>query len=140
RICRRLFRQAIGEACPFSLSPQPPSTISVIPLISTLGFENSRIVHGFFHFNKINPKSTKLTRQFCNFFESWKSMEARVKCSANFAPLTPLCLLERVANVFRDRSSIIYGRKLKYNWEEIHDSCVKLASTLVHLLISRGDV
>ncbi|MCD7459525.1 putative acyl-activating enzyme 2 [Datura stramonium] len=67
-------------------------------------------------------------------------MEGFVKCSANFAPLTPLSFLERAANVFRDRTSVIYGKKLKYNWEQTHDRCVKLASSLVHLGISHGDV
>lgn len=67
-------------------------------------------------------------------------MEGFAKCSANFEPLTPLSFLERAANVFRDTTSVIYGEKLKYNWEQTHNRCVKLASALVHLGISHGDV
>ncbi|XP_060189692.1 isovalerate--CoA ligase AAE2-like [Lycium barbarum] len=103
-------------------------------------FKNSRLVGRFFHFSKINQKNTQRPHQFCNISESWRSMEGLVKCDANFFPLTPLSFLERAANVFRDRTSVIYGEKLKYNWEETHDRCVKLASALVHLGISHGDV
>ncbi|KAJ8549208.1 hypothetical protein K7X08_032915 [Anisodus acutangulus] len=109
-------------------------------------FKNSRLVRGVFHFSKINPKNTQISRQICNISddfqtESWRSMEGLVKCSVNYVPLTPLSFLERAANVFRDRTSVIYGeKKLKYNWEETHDRCVKLASALVHLGISHGDV
>lgn len=104
-------------------------------------FKNSKLVLGFFTLSKkIHPTSIKSTRKFCNHSESWKSMEGFVKCSANFEPLTPLSFLERAANVFRDRISVIYGEKLKYNWEETHNRCVKLASSLVHLGISHGDV
>ncbi|XP_055828362.1 isovalerate--CoA ligase AAE2-like isoform X1 [Solanum dulcamara] len=104
-------------------------------------FKNSKLVLGFFNLSKkIHPTSTKSTRKICNHSESWKSMEGFVKCSANFEPLTPLSFLERAANVFRDRISVIYGEKLKYNWEETHNRCVKLASSLVHLGTSHGDV
>ncbi|XP_059282481.1 isovalerate--CoA ligase AAE2-like isoform X1 [Lycium ferocissimum] len=102
--------------------------------------KNSRLVGRFFHFSKINQKNTQRPHQFCNISESWRSMESLVKCDANFVPLTPLSFLERAANVFRDRTSVIYGEKLKYNWEETHNRCVKLASALVHLGISHGDV
>ncbi|KAK6793394.1 hypothetical protein RDI58_006847 [Solanum bulbocastanum] len=103
-------------------------------------FKNSRLVLGIFNSIKIHSKATKLTRQFSNLSESWKSMEGFLKCSANFEPLTPLSFLDRAANVFRDRTSVIYGEKLKYNWEQTHNRCVKLASALVHLGISHGDV
>ncbi|PHU19303.1 Acetate/butyrate--CoA ligase AAE7, peroxisomal [Capsicum chinense] len=103
-------------------------------------FKNSRLVIGIFNLSKIYPKDTKSTRQLCNLTDSWKSMDGLVKCSANFEPLTPLSFLERAANVFRDRTSVVYGEKLKYNWEETHNRCVKLASSLVHLGISHGDV
>lgn len=71
--------------------------------------------------------------------ESWRSVEGLVRCSANYVPLTPISFLERSADVYRDRTSVIYG-SVKYTWEETHRRCVKLASALTQLGISRGDV
>lgn len=71
--------------------------------------------------------------------ESWRSFEGLVRCSANYVPLTPISFLERSADVYRDRTSVIYG-SLRYTWEETHRRCVKLASALTQLGISRGDV
>ncbi|KAI3665278.1 hypothetical protein L6452_43902 [Arctium lappa] len=71
--------------------------------------------------------------------ESWRSVEGLVRCSANYVPLTPISFLERSADVYRDRTSVIYG-SVKYTWEETHRRCVKLASALTELGISRGDV
>ncbi|GFP86290.1 probable acyl-activating enzyme 1 peroxisomal [Phtheirospermum japonicum] len=62
-----------------------------------------------------------------------------LKCSANYAPLTPISFLERSAIVYRDRVSIVYG-DLKFTWKQTHDRCLRLASALSHLGISRGDV
>ncbi|XP_059286140.1 butanoate--CoA ligase AAE1-like [Lycium ferocissimum] len=72
--------------------------------------------------------------------ESSGSMEGLLKCSVNYVPLTPISFLERAANVFRGRTSIIDGPSVKYTWEETHDRCIKLASALSELGISRGDV
>ncbi|KAI3813665.1 hypothetical protein L1987_18394 [Smallanthus sonchifolius] len=71
--------------------------------------------------------------------EAWRSAEGMVRCSANYVPLSPISFLERSADVYRDRTSVIYG-SLKYTWEETHRRCVKLASALTQLGISRGDV
>lgn len=68
--------------------------------------------------------------------ESWKSM---VRCSANCAPLTPITFLERSAKVYRDRSSLVYG-SLNYTWNQTYQRCLKLASALTHLGISKGHV
>ncbi|XP_006340821.2 probable acyl-activating enzyme 1, peroxisomal [Solanum tuberosum] len=69
------------------------------------------------------------------------SMEGLLKCSAvNYVPLTPISFLERAANAFRGRTSIIDGTSVKYNWEETYDRCIKLASALSELGISRGDM
>ncbi|KAG8369274.1 hypothetical protein BUALT_Bualt15G0134400 [Buddleja alternifolia] len=62
-----------------------------------------------------------------------------MKCSANYIPLTPISFLERSAVVYRDRVSIVYG-DLKFTWKQTHDRCVKLASALSNLGISRGHV
>ncbi|QCD82140.1 probable acyl-activating enzyme 2 [Vigna unguiculata] len=83
-------------------------------------------------------------RKFCSFSQdndpgSWESMEGLSRCPANFAPLSPITFLERAAKVCRDRTSVVYG-SLEYNWGETHQRCLKLASALTHLGISRGDV
>ncbi|KAJ8567699.1 hypothetical protein K7X08_019907 [Anisodus acutangulus] len=72
--------------------------------------------------------------------ESLRSMEGLLKCCANNVPLTPISFLERAANVFRGRTSIIDGPSVKYTWEETHARCIKLSSALSELGISRGDV
>ncbi|PKI57115.1 hypothetical protein CRG98_022509 [Punica granatum] len=71
--------------------------------------------------------------------ESWKSMEGLVRCSANHALLSPISFLERSAKVHRDRTSLVYG-PVEYTWGETHALCVRLASALAQLGISRGDV
>ncbi|XWS33935.1 hypothetical protein CRYUN_Cryun22dG0125700 [Craigia yunnanensis] len=71
--------------------------------------------------------------------DSWRSMEGLVRCSANYVPLSPISFLERAAKVYRDRTSVVYG-SYKYTWSQTHERCVKLASSLSQLGISRGDV
>ncbi|KAM3252144.1 hypothetical protein P3L10_006214 [Capsicum annuum] len=67
-------------------------------------------------------------------------MEGLLKCSVNYVPLTPISFLERAANVFKGRISIVDGPSVKYTWEETHARCIKLACALSELGISRGDV
>ncbi|KAK4434126.1 putative acyl-activating enzyme 1, peroxisomal [Sesamum alatum] len=62
-----------------------------------------------------------------------------LKCSANYIPLTPISFLERSAIVYADRVSVVHG-DLKFTWKQTHDRCVRLASALTQLGISRGDV
>lgn len=62
-----------------------------------------------------------------------------LKCAANYIPLTPISFLERSAIVYRDRVSVVYG-DLKFTWKQTHDRCLRLASALNGLGISRGDV
>lgn len=66
-------------------------------------------------------------------------MEGLLRCSANDVPLTPISFLERAASVYRDRTSIVYG-SVKYTWSQTMDRCLRLASALTQLGISRGDV
>ncbi|KAK9227889.1 hypothetical protein WN944_020833 [Citrus x changshan-huyou] len=68
--------------------------------------------------------------------DTWKSM---VRCSANCSPLTPITFLERSAKVYRDRPSLVYG-SLNYTWTQTHQRCLKLASALTQLGISKGRV
>uniref|UniRef100_A0A2P2PLA1 Uncharacterized protein MANES_05G134100 n=1 Tax=Rhizophora mucronata TaxID=61149 RepID=A0A2P2PLA1_RHIMU len=66
-------------------------------------------------------------------------MEGMMKCSANYAQLTPISFLERSAIVYRERVSVVYG-DVEYTWGETHERCIRLASALSHLGISVGDV
>ncbi|XP_059275524.1 butanoate--CoA ligase AAE1 [Lycium ferocissimum] len=66
-------------------------------------------------------------------------MEGTVKCSANYVPLSPISFLERSAMVYSDRLSIIDGN-IKFTWRETRDRCLRIASALTHLGISRGHV
>ncbi|KAM4118578.1 hypothetical protein ACB094_02G214000 [Castanea mollissima] len=89
-----------------------------------------------FHFS-----FTQSSRQFSHFSEpeSWRSMEGLIRCSANYVPLTPISFLERAAKAYRDTTSVVYG-SVKYTWGDTHERCLKLASALTQLGISRGDV
>ena len=44
------------------------------------------------------------------------------KGPANFAPLTPLTLIERAASVFPDRCSVIHGER-RYSWVQTYARC-----------------
>ncbi|KAM3221586.1 butanoate-CoA ligase AAE1-like [Capsicum annuum] len=82
-------------------------------------------------------------RQLCQLVETDESrrlMEGIVTSSVNYVPLTPISFLERATNVFYDRTSVVFGSSVRYTWEETHSRCLKLASALVQLGISRGDV
>ena len=89
-----------------------------------------------FHFS-----FTQSSRKFSHFSvpESWRSMEGLIRCSANYVPLTPISFLERAAKAYRDTTSVVYG-SVKYTWGDTHERCLKLASALTQLGISRGDV
>ncbi|KAI3921998.1 hypothetical protein MKX01_005687 [Papaver californicum] len=67
-------------------------------------------------------------------------MEGLVKCSANYIPLSPISFLERSAIVYRDKISVVYGSTVKFTWKQTRERCLKLASALTQLGISRGDV
>ncbi|RAL52588.1 hypothetical protein DM860_017282 [Cuscuta australis] len=71
----------------------------------------------------------------------WESAEeGLVRCPANSAPLTPISFLERAAKVHGGRPSVVYGRRVRYRWEQSYERCLKLASALTQLGISHGDV
>ncbi|KAH0653265.1 hypothetical protein KY289_030943 [Solanum tuberosum] len=72
--------------------------------------------------------------------ESHRLLEGVVTSPPNYVPLTPISFLERAANIFGHRTSVVFGSCVKYTWEETYSRCLKLASALVHLGISRGDV
>ncbi|KAF9608606.1 hypothetical protein IFM89_010091 [Coptis chinensis] len=66
-------------------------------------------------------------------------MEGLFQCPANYVPLSPISFLQRAGIVYRDRVSVIYG-SANYTWKETLERCLRLASALTHLGISRGDV
>ncbi|KAK3143377.1 hypothetical protein QOZ80_4AG0299600 [Eleusine coracana subsp. coracana] len=58
---------------------------------------------------------------------------------ANSCPLTPLGFLERAATVFGDCPSVVYNDTV-FTWSQTLRRCLRLASALVSLGISRGDI
>jgi acyl-CoA synthetase (AMP-forming)/AMP-acid ligase II len=58
---------------------------------------------------------------------------------ANSCPLTPLAFLERSATVFGDCPSVVYHDTV-FTWSQTHRRCLRLASALASLGISRGDI
>ncbi|XP_031491348.1 2-methylpropanoate--CoA ligase CCL4-like [Nymphaea colorata] len=66
-------------------------------------------------------------------------MDQLKPCSANSVPLTPLNFLERAALVYGDCTSIIYNTTT-YTWSQTQERCLRLASSLSSLGITRGDV
>ena len=58
---------------------------------------------------------------------------------ANSCPLTPLGFLERAATVYGDCPSVVYHDTV-FTWSQTHRRCLRLASALASLGISRGDV
>ncbi|XP_037487988.1 probable acyl-activating enzyme 5, peroxisomal [Triticum dicoccoides] len=58
---------------------------------------------------------------------------------ANSCPLTPLGFLERAATVYGDCPSVVYGGTV-FTWSQTHRRCLRLASALASLGVSRRDV
>ncbi|MEE9196396.1 MAG: acyl-CoA synthetase [Alphaproteobacteria bacterium] len=60
------------------------------------------------------------------------------KTAANFAPLTPLTLIERAAAVYPDYPAVIHGDR-RYSWAESYARSRRLASALAGRGIGVGD-
>ncbi|MCC6533503.1 MAG: acyl-CoA synthetase [Burkholderiales bacterium] len=58
--------------------------------------------------------------------------------AANFAPLTPLTLLDWAASTYPDRLSVIHG-DVRFTWGETHARCRRLASVLARHGLGAGD-
>jgi hypothetical protein len=58
---------------------------------------------------------------------------------ANSSPLTPLVFLERAATIFGDCPSVVYHDTV-FTWSQTYRRCLRLASALVSLGISGGDI
>jgi fatty-acyl-CoA synthase len=60
------------------------------------------------------------------------------KNAANYVPLSPLGFLERAAEIYPERTSIIDG-EVSYTWRETYDRCRKLAHALQKRGLKYGD-
>ncbi len=60
------------------------------------------------------------------------------KNPGNFAPLSPLSLMAWVADVYPQRTAVIYGDR-KVDWAQTYRRCRRLASALTRLGIGKGD-
>ncbi|GAA0155128.1 ligase [Lithospermum erythrorhizon] len=68
-------------------------------------------------------------------------MDKLPKCEANFVPLTPLTFLKRASKVYANRTSIIYGDRIRFTWKQTFERCCRLASSLQSTMnISKNDV
>jgi len=61
-----------------------------------------------------------------------------VRNPANYVPLSPVSFIERAADVYPDRASMVHGDR-RYTWSETYERCRRLASALATRGIGRGD-
>ncbi|KAH7663876.1 Acetyl-CoA synthetase-like protein [Dioscorea alata] len=66
-------------------------------------------------------------------------MDKLPKCGANYTPLSPITFLQRAAAVYSQRTSIIYN-STRFTWKQTYDRCLRLASSLRSLNITKNDV
>jgi len=59
------------------------------------------------------------------------------QCAANYQSLTPIHFLNRSADIFPDRTAVIYGDK-SYSWLEYANRCRRLAGALIKLGLEKG--
>ncbi|KAF4373799.1 hypothetical protein F8388_007705, partial [Cannabis sativa] len=116
-----------------------PIHFTLLPLLSL----TMMIKHSLTRFARaLNPSHySKFNRSYSKFEEpeSWKSMDGLLRCSANYVPLSPIGFLERSSKAYTDNTSLVYG-STSHTWGETHQRCLKLASALANMGISRGDV
>ena len=58
--------------------------------------------------------------------------------AANYIPLTPISFLERTADIYPHRTSVVYGNR-RYTWAATHSRALALASALRQRNIGAGD-
>jgi len=58
--------------------------------------------------------------------------------AANYVPLTPLSFLQRTADIYPDRQSVIYNDR-RYTWAETRERCTRFASSLAQRGIGKND-
>lgn len=66
-------------------------------------------------------------------------MDQLLKSQANYVPLSPITFLQRAAAVYPDRTSIVYER-IRFTWKQTYDRCLRMASSLRSLNVSKNDV
>ncbi|RPG86778.1 MAG: acyl-CoA synthetase, partial [Candidatus Puniceispirillum sp. TMED245] len=64
--------------------------------------------------------------------------EAMPRNDANFVPLSPLSFITRTADLFPDRTAVIYGAR-RYTWAESYARMRRLASALTNAGLGLGD-
>jgi fatty-acyl-CoA synthase len=57
---------------------------------------------------------------------------------ANFVPLTPLSFLQRTADIYPQRESVIYNSR-RYTWAQTRARCTRIASSLAARGLGRND-
>lgn len=67
-----------------------------------------------------------------------KAYDQLPKREANFVPLTPVSFLDRTADVYPDRTSLIYG-DLQFTWAQTRERCQRLARALSQRGLGRHD-
>jgi fatty-acyl-CoA synthase len=60
------------------------------------------------------------------------------KNAANFVPLSPIGFLRRSAEIYPQRTAVIYGARSQ-TWQETYERCRRLASALAKQGVGRGD-
>ncbi|XP_062102744.1 isovalerate--CoA ligase CCL2-like [Humulus lupulus] len=115
----------------------PPLTMTLMIKHSLTRFARALSHSHYSNFNQYTRSYSKFSQDLEP--ESWKSMDGLVRCSANYVPLSPIGFLERSSKAYRDNTSLVYG-SVRHTWGETHQRCLKLASALTQLGISRGDV
>ena len=60
------------------------------------------------------------------------------KNKANFVPLTPLSFLQRAKDIYPNYEALVYEDK-KYTWSDVYKRCIRFASALEKIGISKGD-
>ena len=64
--------------------------------------------------------------------------DAMPRNDANFVPLSPLSFITRTADLFPDRTAVIYGER-RYSWAESYARMRRLASALSGAGLGIGD-
>ena len=60
------------------------------------------------------------------------------KNNANYVPLTPLSFLERAKDIYPNYEALVYEDKC-FTWSEVYKRCIKFASALEKVGITKGD-
>jgi len=60
------------------------------------------------------------------------------KNNANYVPLTPLSFLERAKDIYPNYEALVYEDK-SFTWSEVYKRCIKFASALEKVGITKGD-